>query len=154
MKLNEIFKKDLSQNDMKSFYNNLKGEEIDYTKKPVKLLYRIADKNEKIVTMTDGEKETENIAKPGDWILTGVKGEKYVLSEKKVKDRYDILDKTTIQAKPSKIKAKLYDGEKMKFIASWGETMLLKSGDYLVDNNDEFYRIEGNIFKETYARSK
>jgi hypothetical protein len=143
-----------TQHDMKPFYDNLTEKEFDYTKKPVNLLYRIATKIEKVETTIDGKKETENIAKVGDWILTGVKGEHYVLSEKKVMDKYIIVDANTIRAKPSKIKAKEYQGKKIEFFASWGEKMILDFGDFLVNSGDEFYRIEKDAFKDLYARSK
>ncbi len=143
-----------TQQDMKPFYDSIEKKEFEYIKKPVRLLYRIAVEPEKIETIIDNEKETDNIAKIGDWILTGVKGEKYVLSEKKVKEKYDIIDANTIKAKPSRIKAKEYDEKKIEFFASWGEKMILKSGDFLVNNSDEFYRIEKGAFKELYVRSK
>lgn len=42
------------------------------------------------------------------------------------------------------------------FIAPWGEGMRVEEGDYLVmqhgGNNDEIYRIESNVFGETYER--
>ena len=103
-----------TQQDMKPFYDSIEKKEFEYIKKPVRLLYRIAVEPEKIETIIDNEKETDNIAKIGDWILTGVKGEKYVLSEKKVKEKYDIIDANTIKAKPSRIKAKEYDEKKIE----------------------------------------
>lgn len=150
-----ILEQILTQSDMKKIYDDLPEEEYEYIKKPVKLSYRIVKDNpEKVETKFDGKLETTNTAKVGDWILTGVKGEKYVLSEKKVLEKYKIIDATTIEANPSKIKAKKFSGKKMEFKASWGELMVLEPGDFLVSNDDEFYRIEKNAFRDLYARNR
>lgn len=154
MKLSElILEYVLTQDDMVKFYNDIKNEEETFKKKPLKLNYRIADKEEKIDTIINGVKETNNIAKQGDFIITGVKDEKYVMSKSKVEQRYDIIDDKTIKTKQVEIKAKKYNGEEIQFKASWGERMILQNSDYLVKNNDEYYRIEKEAFMELYARS-
>jgi hypothetical protein len=154
MKLSElILEYVLTQDDMVKFYDDIKNEEEIYKKKPLKLKYRIAKKGEKVDTIINGEKETQNVTKDGDYVIIGVKGENYILSPDKVKEKYTIVDDETIATKPVKIKAKLYTGKDIQFKASWGENMILKSGDYLVKNNDEYYRIEKDAFVELYVRS-
>jgi len=152
MKLSElILEYVLTQDDMVKFYDDINNPEETYTKKLLKLKYRIAQKGEKVDTIINGEKETNNTANEGDFIIIGVKGENYILSPNKVKEKYNIVDDETITTKPVKIKAKEYKGKDIQFKASWGENMILKSGDYLVRNNDEYYRIEKNAFAELYA---
>lgn len=45
----------------------------------------IADKAQEVITMINGKEETRNTAQEGDYIITGVKGERYAL--KKINSR-------------------------------------------------------------------
>ena len=139
----------LSQKEMADFYENLSQNEEDFIKRELELEYRIAEKPEKVVTSIDGEQETVNKAEEGDYIITGVKGEKYILNPKKFNERYFIAgDKA--KTKPVEITAKQYKGKNISFMASWGEGMILNYNDYLVRNGNEYYRIEKNAFREIY----
>ncbi len=151
MKLNEaVTSKVLDQKAMKSFYKNLESQEKEYAKKDLMFKYIIATEVTSVDTVINGKKETSNKANIGDYILTGTKGEKYILTPDKFKSRYEIIDNITAKTKPVKIKAKQYSGEAMSFMASWGEEMILTNGDFLVNNNDEYYRIEKSAFGNTY----
>ena len=58
-------------------------------KKIGKVLAHPAKAGETVVTtLADGFRETENIAKPGDWIVTNTTGEKYIVSEKEFQLEY------------------------------------------------------------------
>ena len=50
----------------------------------------------------------------------------------------------------------VYEGEEIKFKASWDEDMVLKKGDMIVTTPDknEVYRIALKEFKETYREKK
>ncbi len=139
-----------SQEDVAKIYKELETEEKTYVKKELTFNFRIAEKEEKIVTEIDGEKETENTAKEGDYILTGSKKEVYVLSPKKFESRYTVVDGKA-KTKPVEILAKEFSGKKIKFKAPWEEDMIIKSSDFLVKNEGEFYRIEKEAFANTYA---
>lgn len=140
----------LSQEDIRKIYEEIKNDEKTYKKKPLKLKYRIAKKNEKIITVINGVKETENTANEGSYIISGVECEEYVLSQDVVSDRYDIIDDEYLSTKEIKIKAKVYSGEDLIFKASWNENMILRDGDFLVKNKNEFYRIDKNVFFKLY----
>lgn len=151
MKLRPILRetKVLSQKEMAEFYENLPQDEEDFVKRELELDFRIAEKPEKVITSIDGEQETVNKAEEGDYIITGVKGEKYILNPKKFNERYFVSgDKA--KTKPVEITAKQYKGKNISFMASWGEEMILNYNDYLVRNGNEYYRIEKNAFREIY----
>ena len=140
-----------SQEDVAKIYKELETKEHTYVKKELTFDFRIADKEEKIVTEIDGEKETENVAKEGDYILTGSKKEVYVLSPKKFESRYTVEDGKA-KTKPVEILAKRFEGKKLNFKAPWEEDMIIKSSDFLVKNDGEYYRIEKEAFENTYAK--
>lgn len=142
----------LTQEEIKKFYKKIKSEEMNYVKKPTRFLYRIATDIERINSIKN-EKKIETIAKVGDWILTGVKEELSVVSKKQIFEKYTILNETTIESKPFRIKAKEFIGKKIEFMSSWGEIMILESKDFLIDNGDEFYMMQNQIFKELYVRN-
>jgi hypothetical protein len=151
--LKRVLKEDngiLNQQEMKDFYTNLPSQEKSYQKKSFTLKFRVADKIEKVETVIDGKKETENTAKTGDYILTGTKGENFVLTPEKFNSRY-IIAGGLAKTKPVKIFAKEYSNqEPVSFTASWGEKMILEIGDFLVRNDAEYYRIEKQAFANTY----
>jgi hypothetical protein len=151
MKIRPILQetKILSQKEMREFYEDLPQDEEDYVKKELELDYRIAEKPEKVITSIDGEQETVNKANEGDYIITGVKGENYVLDPKKFNERY-FIDGNYAKTKPVEITAKQYKGKNMSFMAKWGEEMKLNYNDFLVRNGNEIYRIERRAFTETY----
>lgn len=146
----ELLENTLTQNKMKDVYKNISNQEKTYTKKTFKVNYKIADKEENISTELDGQKETSNTAKQGDYIVTGIKGEKYILKPDNFKKKYNIINDNIAETKPVKIKAKKYTGDSFEFIAPWGETMIINNNDYLVNNNNEIYRIEKEAFHKTY----
>jgi len=143
----------LSQEDVAKVYKNLETEEKTYIKKELTFNFRVAEKEEKVVTEIDGEKETENTAKKGDYILTGSKKEIYVLSPKKFESRYTIVDGKA-KTKPVEILTKEFEGKKIKFKAPWEEDMIIKNGDFIAKNEGEYYRIEKEAFKNTYNEEK
>lgn len=149
MKTFENFTKIYTQEEMKQVYDSLTSEEKTYTKKDLFFDFEVATEPKEIITLIDGKQETKNMAKPGDYIITGTKGERYIISADKFNGRYDIVDNKA-KTKPVKILAKMWNTNNVQFMASWGEKMIIENGDFLVNNNNEFYRIEKEAFFNTY----
>lgn len=136
-----------------------------YNKK-TKVKARPAKAGEKIDTFTSDGKETTNTAKEGDYVVKNMTeaGEEYILSAKKLKDRYILLedgDPYSIYKATGKVKAKKYISQEfslpdtIEFVASWGEKTVLKEGDMIatpLPSKDEVYRIAKKEFEETYEK--
>jgi hypothetical protein len=123
-----------------------------YTKKILQKEARIADKEEKIVTIIDGVVETINTANAGDYIVKGERGEEYVLKADKFEKLYEKVSENIYQTKREEVIA-IELTEDIKFIAPWGTPMEGKKGDFIIYRNDfDAYRIEREIFFETYLR--
>jgi hypothetical protein len=112
-----------------------------------------------ITTYIDGDKETSNTCKAGDYVISGPKGEKYVVMAHKLPANYNLIEDVLITrllprnvAKITKqILKKVGIKGPIEFIASWGESMVLGAGDYLVKEDEgKYYRIDGDLFKKTY----
>lgn len=127
-----------------------------YYQKFGEFTYGVAATTQKVVTefATEDKPETINTANPGDVILTGLAGEKYVLSYQKFTDRYTPISTTKAQAKGT-ILACQYQGEDLVFLAPWKQPMNIVSGDWLAFNPDqsEVYRIKESEFYKTYKLS-
>jgi len=161
MKLEEMLTKDMSQAEM---VEDFKTRKTNLYKKIGTAFARKAIKGEKISTEIDGEVETTNTTKENDVIRKGPKGELYIVSNAKFKSRYKDTDKLSDEFKEfdatGLIRAYQYKGNhfSIKFIASWGEEMICKEGDYLAttvknetdENVEEVYRIESSVFSITY----
>jgi len=128
-------------------------------KKQFTLLARPAKVGEKIETTVNGVKETQNTAKVNDYVITGIKGEQYIISKDVLVKRYDIetidhprneYDYVNITTKPVVIDCSICE-EDMTFTASWGEDMVANTGDFLVYEDGKLsYRIEREVFLNTY----
>ena len=124
------------------------------TKKIITTTARIAVAEEVIYTVIDGVTETNKVAKKGDFVLTGPKGEEYTMDPNAFNGRYNIIAEAgpvlTVQTKPVGIKF-IYAMQDLDFTASWGEKMIAKKGDILVQEEGQTsYRIEKEIFSQTY----
>ena len=135
------------------------GSSIENFQKKGEVLARKAIEGEKINTIIDGELETTNVAKKGDVVVKGVKDEEYIMSKEKFYNRYsggEVGDAfSTFKAK-GKTWAMEYVGKPIEFVASWGEKMILKTGDFLCnpekDKPGDLYRIEKSAFNQTYEK--
>jgi len=115
---------------------------------------------EKVITYTSDGKETENNGNIDDIIISGPSREKYILKKEKFFKLYNgkIGNVVIPEQSPryvTKITKELMNkfnlGKTVKFVASWGEEMVLKEGDYLVKDGDkDYYRIAKLEFKKTY----
>lgn len=158
----------LTQSQMLDLYSDKITKEGKIFSKKGGVFARPAIDGEIIITIINNEVETKNIAKTGDYIISNntSQSEQYILTKEKFLNRYTELVETN---KKLKTGYKYYTStgkcialkmntikSQITFIASWGESMICNSGDYLVMpiNHDqiifEIYRIEKNAFFETY----
>jgi len=132
-----------------------------------KTFARKAKEGEVITTVTSDGAETTNKAKEGDFIIknqTGA-GEMYIISGKKFNQRYQFLATTKNEFSEYKPVGRILAVEmneddlnnlglpgEFKFMATWGEGMVVKANDYLATPLDqgEIYRIARKEFFETY----
>jgi hypothetical protein len=120
---------------------------------------RSASIGEYIETWTDDGLETTNYAKEGDFVVmnlyTSMK-EEYIVSPDMMQARYDFvfdLSEGGIYKPTGKVKAAIYSGGEIQFIAKWGRNMTLKCGDMIVTplpHCKEVYRIAAKEFYESY----
>jgi len=120
---------------------------------------RLAKVGEYIETWTDDGLETTNYAKDGDFVVmnlyTSMK-EEYIVSPDMMSARYEFIYNLTeggIYKPLGRVKAAIYSGEEILFIAKWGRNMVLKSGDMIVTplpHCKEVYRIAAKEFYESY----
>lgn len=104
-----------------------------------------------VVTQIDGTEETRVHAKPGDWILTGPAGERYVLDDSKFHARYRLRENSSYAEAIGSCRATSLD-EAFTFMAPWGTPMIFEPGDYLACGGapSDLYRIERSVFEKTY----
>jgi hypothetical protein len=120
---------------------------------------RLAIENEYIETWTEDGLETTNYAKTGDYVVQNLytsMREEYIVSADMMLQRYNFvcaLDAGGIYKPKGKVKASIYSGEEIKFVAKWGRMMTLKPGDMIVTplpDCKEVYRIAAKEFYESY----
>jgi hypothetical protein len=153
--------------DIKSVTDKLQFKPV--TKKPVKysnhgevedssaledmepMSFATATGDMEVVTITADGKETENTAVPGDIIMSGPSGEKYVVKAAKFEKLYTKQDDDTVIPEQSPRQVARYIGkDEVTFTAPWGEQMVLKPGDYLVKDGEGFYRVAKKEYEATY----
>ena len=139
--------------------------DFDFSRAPVyqktavlkKSQVKIAAKREEVVTRLNGAEETRNIARPGDYIITGPHGERYVIGAAKFKSLYQLEE-----GRPARYRAKgrvraLRLEEDTELVAPWGEKQRAAKGGVVVQRVGkpaEIYLIDGRVFDETYAPAK
>lgn len=113
----------------------------------------VAKTEQEVVTVLAGKPETKNVAKPGDYIVTGSLGERYVIAGNRFDRLYEpdpgrpgeFRSKGTVQA--------VLLTEPVTFKAPWGEQQRIDAGGVLVKNGDDIYGIAEAAFAETYGRA-
>merc|ERR1712232_600679 len=136
---------------------------------------------EKVQTFINGKLESENVAKEGDWIVRAAttSKERYIVPAKTFASNYDAQpleitddpDAEELAAEGFKAYASnrrilaveadeaiLRKFPEGRFVAAWGEPMLVEIGDYLASGLPgedqrihEVYRIEKEAFAQTYS---
>jgi hypothetical protein len=136
---------------------------MDINSKTPKTFYVHTGENVTIVTKIRGVKETSNTLQRGDVLITGPKGERYVVGAGKFLGLYNVNEEIAIPRALPRMVARLTRSALRKgghgtkdtivFTAPWGETMIAKIGDYIVKDGDGHYRVEKTAFLSTYVRS-
>jgi len=146
----------LTQEEMISKYGAIIAKKGKVFRKSGIVSARPATLGENVVTSIGGEVETRNSAKEGDWVITNPTGENYIVSDDKLQSRYEKIGEGQYKAK-GKIRGIVVSSndaiECPKFVAAWGEDMIMKEGDVLaipIGSNPEVYRIERLVFEKTY----
>ena len=113
-----------------------------------------------IETITADGKETSNTGNVNDIVMCGPNKEKYVVKGEKFPKLYQgEIGKEVIPNQSPRMVAKMtpeiftsfkLDPINLKFTASWGEDMALKSEDYLVKDGEDYYRIAKDEYEKTY----
>lgn len=116
------------------------------------MTYTVSNKQQPVVTITSDGKETQNVAGEGDIIMSGPSKENYVVKSAKFPKLYQGEVGQTVMPEQNPRMVALYTGkEPVTFTAPWGESMVLKPGDYLVKDGDQgYYRIAKVEYEQTY----
>lgn len=114
--------------------------------------YTVADQTIRVVTYTQDGRETESVAEPGDIIMSGPGQENYVVKAAKFPRFYQgEIGSTIIPDQTPRMVAVYTGSDSVEFLAPWGENMVLKPGDYLVEDKDGgYYRIAKMEYESTY----
>ena len=115
------------------------------------MTYTVATQQMPVVTITSDGKETQNVAEPNDIIMSGPSQENYVVKAAKFPKLYQgKLGAVVIPEQGPRMVA-LYTGQQpITFTAPWGESMIMKPGDYLVKGDDGYYRVAKAEYEQTY----
>lgn len=138
-------------------YHTTSKKQLEYsfsvsTEKLTPMSYTVAKEPTEVETILPDGKETKNKAEPGDIIMSGPSGERYVIKAKKFGSLYSGKIGEKIKVAPNPRQVARYSGkDTISFKAPWGEDMVLKPGDYVVKDGDSgFYRIAKAEFEKTY----
>jgi len=114
--------------------------------------YTVSQQEQPVVTVTADGKETQNVATVNDIIMSGPSGENYVVKAAKFPKLYQGQVGQTVIPEQSPRQVAQYQGrDTVTFTAPWGESMVLKPGDYLVRDGDQgYYRIAQAEYRQTY----
>ena len=137
--------------------NKLFGE-VDTYGKFTRVQAVQAKGGEEIVTvLADGTKETKNIAKAGDWIVTNPGGERYIVDGAKFTKKYEAaaeLGEGWFKPKGAPQQFRQIKAD-MKMMASWGEEQTLRKGAYVnVTDINDLYGVAEQEFNDTYKTIK
>lgn len=105
-------------------------------------------------TMIGDNQETSNTANPGDFIVTGIRGERYVLTPEKFHAKYERDPDAAgrFRSKRNVVRAIAFD-HAVKWEAPWGQTQWAAPGARMIEaspGSSDIYLIDGEIFEQTY----
>jgi len=114
--------------------------------------YTKATTQQEVKTITADGLETKNIAQIDDIIFSGPSGENYVVTQAKLPKLYTGKVGDVIRPEQSVRTVAQYSGAPITFNASFGQSMPLKPGDYLVKDpsGTGYYRIAKLEYEKTY----
>lgn len=116
------------------------------------MTYTVSNQQQPVVTITADGKETQNVAAQGDIIMSGPSRENYVIKGAKFPKLYQgEIGQNVIPEQSPRMVALYTEKDPVMFTAPWGESMVLKPGDYLVKDGDSgYYRIAKIEYEQTY----
>jgi hypothetical protein len=116
------------------------------------MTYTQVQQQMQVDTITGDGKETTNTAEPGDIMLSGPSQENYVIKSAKFGKLYQGEIGSTVVPEQSPRQVAVYTApQAVQFTAPWGESMVIKPGDYLVRDGDAgYYRIAKAEYEQTY----
>lgn len=114
--------------------------------------YTVAKQEQPVVTITNDGKETQNVALVNDIIMSGPSKENYVVKAAKFPKLYQgEIGQVVVPEQSPRMVAAYTGNDTVTFTAPWGESMVLKPGDYLVKDGDSgYYRIAKAEYEQTY----
>ena len=114
--------------------------------------YAVAQQRMPVVTTTGDGKETQNTAEPNDVVMSGPSREQYVIKSAKFPKLYAGQVGGPVHPEQGPRSVAVYSGNvPVSFTAPWGESMVLKPGDYLVKEGEgKYYRIAKHEYELTY----
>ena len=118
------------------------------------MTYTVSTQEQPVVTVTSDGKETQNVATPTDVIMSGPSKENYVVKAAKFPKLYQgTMGGPVIPEQSPRLVALYAVKMPVTFTAPWGESMILKPGDYLVKDGDAgYYRIAKLEYDQTYNK--
>ena len=124
----------------------LREEDVEHVTEEHEVVTRFEDKD---------HEETRNTAHVGDYVVTGPRGEKYVLDAHKFHEMYEEKDTDHGHVYASKnVGRGVLIEEDICFTAPWGSEMHMHRGDTMFKvNENDIYGIEKDAFKQTYGRA-
>ena len=168
MKINEVILEEVDIEQVASQLKFLPTHKKDLTYSPVQqdidqkninqmpaLSFGRSGEEFMLQTMTADGYETQKAVAVGDVIVSGPSREKYNIgSEAKLIKNYPV-DAGNGRRKPDtkavRMVAQYTGNQPVSFVASWGEAMVLKPGDYLVKEAEgKYYRIAAHEYRQTY----
>lgn len=99
--------------------------------------------------------EGPEIANPGDWLITGVRGEQWPVSDRTFKRKYEAVPglESVYEKRAIVVEARQLQ-EPIEIDTPWGKQQG-KTGDWLVEESQSEQHIVANgIFQDTYSRLK
>ncbi len=143
----------------KKFEEALRADKVSVYRKCGEHDIRLAVPGEVVDTVIDGELETTNTARQGDFVVRGRKGERYIITAETLRARYgepiSPPDPEGYRRYPGTglLYAFRYEGAPFRFMAPWGEEMIANPGDYIGTHaigSNKFWRVEKSVFAATY----
>lgn len=108
--------------------------------------------NEKIVTMVEGRIEREGVTKPGDKVVTGTKGEQYIITKEKFPTLYEVSpEEDAVYRSKNSGWVKTLE-EDTTVVRSDGTEITGKAGDALLlsSTTSTLNVIDAGVFAKTY----
>jgi hypothetical protein len=143
-------------------YEPRSAEQFDFSRAPLfrksatlkKASVEWATERTDVVTNIGGIEETKNIAQPGDAIVTGPAGERYVVAGRKFSQLYEETPADPTRYVSKNVVRAIQLARDTEIVAPWGEKQRVKAKGYVVQSvaqPSDVYLIEEGAFAATYS---